>query len=85
MSPGGPSPSEGGADAGAQDNILGGIKQRLLSFIFRQIYDDTEQTPQVKAQRLKRVFYHFKHYEELVMWKVQFLDRSVAACQVPKL
>eukprot|EP00271_Cylindrocystis_brebissonii_P015894 TRINITY_DN38960_c0_g1_i1.p1 TRINITY_DN38960_c0_g1~~TRINITY_DN38960_c0_g1_i1.p1 ORF type:complete len:255 (-),score=32.72 TRINITY_DN38960_c0_g1_i1:502-1266(-) len=27
------------------------------------------------GQRLKRFYYHFQHYLDLVMWKVQFLDR----------
>lgn len=54
--------------------FLGGIKQRLLSFIFRSIWNgDTD--PVLRVQRLKRFHYHFQHYVDLVMWKVQFLDR----------
>lgn len=54
--------------------FLGGIKQRLLSFIFRSIWNgDTD--PALRVQRLKRFHYHFQHYVDLVMWKVQFLDR----------
>ncbi|EFJ32844.1 hypothetical protein SELMODRAFT_167525 [Selaginella moellendorffii] len=54
--------------------VLGGIKQRLLSFIFRSILEHDDDHVQ-RAQRLKRFYYHFQHYTELVMWKVQFLDR----------
>lgn len=64
--------SEGGAAAG---RLLGGLKQRLLSFIFRQAYEEPETSAGGRAARLKRVFYHLQHYEELVMWKVQLLDR----------
>ncbi|CAM6085593.1 unnamed protein product [Calypogeia fissa] len=61
--------NEGG---GAQ--VLGGIKQRLLSFIFQGVVNE-DISPIAKAQRLKRFYYHFQHYVDLVMWKVQFLDR----------
>ncbi|KAL3675388.1 hypothetical protein R1sor_025336 [Riccia sorocarpa] len=54
--------------------LLGGMKQRLLSFMFRSSCDPN-LTPLEKAKMLKRFYYHFQHYEDLVMWKVQFLDR----------
>lgn len=55
--------------------MLGGLKQRLLSFIFRTI-GSQDVDPVVRAQRLKRFYYyHFQNYVDLVMWKVQFLDR----------
>ncbi|KAG0565437.1 hypothetical protein KC19_8G190500 [Ceratodon purpureus] len=54
--------------------MLRGLKQRLLSFILQGIQND-ETTPAIKAQRLKRFYYHFHQYVDLVMWKVQFLDR----------
>jgi de-etiolated-1 len=54
--------------------MLRGLKQRLLSFILQGIQND-DISSAVKAQRLKRFYYHFQHYVDLVMWKVQFLDR----------
>ncbi|KAI9165764.1 hypothetical protein LWI28_019969 [Acer negundo] len=55
--------------------FLSGIKQRLLSFIFRGIWN--EETDQiVRIQCLKKKFYfHFQDYVDLIIWKVQFLDR----------
>lgn len=66
-------PSEIGANM-ERDQMLGGMKQRLLSYIFRSI-ESQDADPVAKAQRLKRFYYHFQHYVDLVMWKVQFLDR----------
>lgn len=54
--------------------VLGGMKQRLMSFIFRTIWNE-DMDPVAKSQRLKRFYYHFQHYVDLLMWKVQFLDR----------
>ncbi|XP_011625180.1 light-mediated development protein DET1 isoform X1 [Amborella trichopoda] len=60
-------PTQGGA-------FLSGIKQRLLSFIFRGIWNE-ETDHSLRVQRLKKRFYfHFQDYVDLVMWKVQFLD-----------
>ncbi|XP_059634555.1 light-mediated development protein DET1 isoform X2 [Cornus florida] len=55
--------------------FLSGIKQRLLSFIFRGIWnEETDQT--LRIQCLKKKFYfHFQDYVDLIIWKVQFLDR----------
>ncbi|GAV69101.1 Det1 domain-containing protein [Cephalotus follicularis] len=55
--------------------FLSGIKQRLLSFIFRAIWN--EETDQIlRVQCLKKKFYfHFQDYLDLIIWKVQFLDR----------
>lgn len=64
---------EVGANVGS-DHMLGGLKQRLLSYIFRSV-DSQDSDPSAKAQRLKRFYYHFQHYADLVIWKVQFLDR----------
>ncbi|MCO5571024.1 hypothetical protein L7F22_024755 [Adiantum nelumboides] len=64
---------EVGANVGS-DRMLGGLKQRLLSYIFRSV-DNQESDSSAKAQRLKRFYYHFQHYADLVIWKVQFLDR----------
>ncbi|KAJ4706363.1 Light-mediated development protein DET1 [Melia azedarach] len=57
------------------DSFLTGIKQRLLSFIFRGIWnEETDQT--LRFQCLKKKFYfHFQDYVDLIIWKVQFLDR----------
>ncbi|KAK0607886.1 hypothetical protein LWI29_022011 [Acer saccharum] len=57
------------------NSFLSGIKQRLLSFIFRGIWN--EETDQiVRIQCLKKKFYfHFQDYVNLIIWKVQFLDR----------
>ncbi|XP_057817653.1 light-mediated development protein DET1 isoform X1 [Cryptomeria japonica] len=54
--------------------FLGGIKQRLLSFIFRSLWNE-DTVPMQRVQHMKRFYYHFQHYVDLVMWKVQFLDR----------
>ncbi|XP_058105203.1 light-mediated development protein DET1 isoform X3 [Magnolia sinica] len=56
-------------------SFLSGIKQRLLSFIFRGIWnEETDHT--LRVQSLKKKFYfHFQDYVDLIMWKVQFLDR----------
>lgn len=54
--------------------MLRGLKQRLLSFILQGIHNEVT-TPAVKAQQLKRFYYYFQDYMNLVMWKVQFLDR----------
>lgn len=55
--------------------FLSGIKQRLLSFIFRKTWnEEADQT--LRVQHLKKKFYfHFQDYVDLIMWKVQFLDR----------
>ncbi|OVA00015.1 De-etiolated protein 1 [Macleaya cordata] len=56
-------------------SFLSGIKQRLLSFIFHGIWND-ERDHSLRAQCLKKNFYfHFQDYVDLIMWKVQFLDR----------
>ncbi|BFG20625.1 hypothetical protein CerSpe_068990 [Prunus speciosa] len=55
--------------------FLSGIKQRLLSFIFRGIWNE-EPDQALRVQSLKKKFYfHFQDYVDLVIWKVQFLDR----------
>lgn len=56
-------------------NFLSGIKQRLLSYIFRKHWnEETDQA--LRIQHLKKRFYfHFQDYIDLIMWKVQFLDR----------
>ncbi|XP_020579236.1 light-mediated development protein DET1 [Phalaenopsis equestris] len=55
--------------------FLSGIKQRLLSYIFRKHWsEETDQA--LRIQLLKKKFYfHFQDYIDLIMWKVQFLDR----------
>ncbi|KAL8036075.1 hypothetical protein ABFS82_12G133000 [Erythranthe guttata] len=56
-------------------SFLSGLKQRLLSFIFRGIWNE-EDDPTLRMQCLKKKFYfHFQDYADLVIWKVQFLDR----------
>ncbi|GER36735.1 light-mediated development protein DET1, partial [Striga asiatica] len=55
--------------------FLGGLKQRLLSFIFRGMWNE-EEDPALRMQCLKKKFYfHFQDYADLGIWKVQFLDR----------
>ncbi|KAF5452832.1 hypothetical protein F2P56_027795 [Juglans regia] len=59
-----------------EDSLLSGIKQRLLSFIFQGISNE-EKDPALRAQWLKKKFYfHFQDYVDLIIWKVQFLDRQ---------
>ncbi|KAL6585659.1 acid phosphatase det1 [Orobanche minor] len=56
-------------------SFLGGLKQRLLSFIFQGFWSE-EDDPVLRLQCLKKKFYyHFQDYADLVLWKVQFLDR----------
>ncbi|KAF8379867.1 hypothetical protein HHK36_029316 [Tetracentron sinense] len=56
-------------------SFLSGIKQRLLSFIFRGIWNQ-EADHSLRVQCLKKKFYfHFQDYVDLIMWKVQFLDQ----------
>ncbi|XP_072968239.1 light-mediated development protein DET1 isoform X3 [Typha angustifolia] len=56
-------------------SFLTGIKQRLLSFIFRKTWnEEADQT--LRVQHLKKKFYfHFQDYIDLIILKVQFLDR----------
>ncbi|CAL4976200.1 unnamed protein product [Urochloa decumbens] len=56
-------------------SFLPGIKQRLLSHIFRKTWNEVpDQT--LRVQHLKKKFYfHFQDYVDLIIWKVQFLDR----------
>ncbi|KAL4631726.1 hypothetical protein ACB092_04G000500 [Castanea dentata] len=57
------------------ESFLSGIKQRLLSFIFRRIWNE-EKDPTLRVQCLKKKFYfHFQDYVDLIIGKVQFLDR----------
>ncbi|KAJ8749729.1 hypothetical protein K2173_012280 [Erythroxylum novogranatense] len=59
----------------SEHSFLGGIKQRLLSFIFRAIWNE-ERDNALRFQGLKKKFYfHFQDYVDLIIWKVQFLDR----------
>ncbi|CAI8589376.1 unnamed protein product [Vicia faba] len=57
------------------NSFLSGVKQRLLSFIFQGLWnEETDDT--LRIQRLRNKFYfHFQDYVDLVIWKVQFLDR----------
>ncbi|CAL9232284.1 unnamed protein product [Arabidopsis halleri] len=60
----------------ATNSFLSGIKQRLLSFIFREIWNE-ESDNVLRVQSLKKKFYfHFQDYVDLIIWKVQFLDRQ---------
>ncbi|XP_050216548.1 light-mediated development protein DET1 isoform X2 [Mercurialis annua] len=60
---------------GSDNSFLSGIKQRLLSFIFRGIWNE-DKNKDVRVQCLKKKFYfHFQDYVDLIIWKVQFLDR----------
>ncbi|XWS68405.1 hypothetical protein CRYUN_Cryun04dG0087300 [Craigia yunnanensis] len=59
----------------SNNSFLSGIKQRLLSFIFREIWsEETDQTQRVQC--LKKFYFHFQDYVDLMIWKVQFLDRN---------
>ncbi|CAI9098967.1 OLC1v1035707C3 [Oldenlandia corymbosa var. corymbosa] len=58
-----------------ETRFLSGLKQRLLSFIFQGIWNE-ESDPSLRMQCLKKKFYfHFQDYVDLIIWKVQFLDR----------
>eukprot|EP00257_Ricinus_communis_P016591 XP_015574807.1 light-mediated development protein DET1 isoform X1 [Ricinus communis] len=59
----------------SDNSFLSGIKQRLLSFIFRGIWnEDRHKTTRVQCLK-KKFYFHFQDYVDLIMWKVQFLDR----------
>ncbi|WCJ32879.1 Light-mediated development protein DET1 [Euphorbia peplus] len=59
----------------SDNSFLSGMKQRLLSFIFRGIWNE-ERNKSMRVQGLKKKFYfHFQDYADLIIWKVQFLDR----------
>ncbi|KAJ0969959.1 hypothetical protein J5N97_022836 [Dioscorea zingiberensis] len=55
-------------------HFLSGIKQRLLSFIFRKTWND-EVDHILRVHHLKKFYFHFQDYIDLIMWKAQFLDR----------
>ncbi|KAK9085208.1 hypothetical protein Sjap_025619 [Stephania japonica] len=56
-------------------SFLSVMKQRLLSFLFRGLWND-ERDRTMRAQCLKKKFHFlFQDYVDLIMWKVQFLDR----------
>ncbi|XP_074286783.1 light-mediated development protein DET1 isoform X2 [Silene latifolia] len=60
---------------GPQNVFLTGIKQRLLSFIYRGIWnEEVDETQRVQWLK-KRFYFHFQDYVDLIIWKVQFLDR----------
>ncbi|KAG2597852.1 hypothetical protein PVAP13_5KG244107 [Panicum virgatum] len=60
--------------SGYGGSFLPGIKQRLLSYIFRKTWNEVpDQT--LKVQHLKKFYFHFQDYVDLIIWKVQFLDR----------
>ncbi|KAF9603755.1 hypothetical protein IFM89_037841 [Coptis chinensis] len=60
----------------AHTSFLSGIKQRLLSFMFRGIWNEESDESMQRVQSLKKRFYfHFQDYVDLIMLKVQFLDR----------
>ncbi|KAL5556179.1 hypothetical protein UlMin_038415 [Ulmus minor] len=59
----------------SENPFLSGIKQRLLSFIFQGLWSE-ESNHSLRVQHLKKKFYfHFQDYADLIIWKVQFLDR----------
>ncbi|KAG6384856.1 hypothetical protein SASPL_153675 [Salvia splendens] len=52
-----------------ETSFLSGLKQRLLSFILRGIWNE-EHDPTSRMQCLKKKFYfHFQDYADLVIWK----------------
>ncbi|XP_060197461.1 light-mediated development protein DET1 isoform X7 [Lycium barbarum] len=53
-----------------ETSFMGGIKQRLLSFIFRGIWnEETDQTMRVQCLK-KKFYFHFQDYIDLIIWKV---------------
>ncbi|XP_023526408.1 light-mediated development protein DET1-like isoform X2 [Cucurbita pepo subsp. pepo] len=52
------------------NSFLSGLKQRLLSFIFRRIWNE-ETDHRLRVQCLTKSFYfHFQDYVDLIIWKV---------------
>ncbi|KAJ6361117.1 hypothetical protein OIU77_005030 [Salix suchowensis] len=59
----------------SDNSFLSGIKQRLLSFIFQGIWsEETDKFQRVQCLK-KKFYFHFQDYVDLIIWKVQFLDR----------
>ncbi|KHG29244.1 Light-mediated development DET1 [Gossypium arboreum] len=53
----------------SNNSFLSGIKQRLLSFIFREIWsEETDQTQRVQCLK-KKFYFHFQDYVDLVILK----------------
>ncbi|QCD91752.1 light-mediated development protein DET1 isoform X2 [Vigna unguiculata] len=58
-----------------ENSFLSGIKQRLLSFIFQGLWnEERDETSRIQGLR-KKFYFHFQDYVDLIIWKVQFLDR----------
>ncbi|KAL6884517.1 hypothetical protein ACP4OV_010453 [Aristida adscensionis] len=57
-------------------SFLPGIKQRLLSYIFRKTWNEVpDQT--LRVQHLKKKFYfHFQDYVDLIIWKLILFARG---------
>ncbi|CAN1188232.1 Light-mediated development protein DET1 [Linum perenne] len=57
------------------DPFLSGIKQRLLSFIYRGLWNEEVDKSSTVQSMKKKFYFHFQDYVDLIIWKVQFLDR----------
>ena len=69
--------ARGGEERGAtpSESDVGpytGIKQRLLGHLVKNALKDGEKPGENKS--LKDFFFHFKDYQNLIMWKMQMLD-----------
>ncbi|RLM93223.1 light-mediated development protein DET1 isoform X1 [Panicum miliaceum] len=65
--------------SGYGGSFLPGIKQRLLSYIFRKTWNEVpDQT--LRVQHLKKKFYfHFQDYVDIIIWKVsRSTDQNLA-------
>ncbi|KAF9407098.1 acid phosphatase det1 [Podila epigama] len=60
--------------------IISGIKQRLLTFLFRKAYNADDG-----GAALRQFHLTFQQYANLVMWRMQFLDESTMLIKFGKL
>ncbi|XP_035816470.1 light-mediated development protein DET1 isoform X8 [Zea mays] len=63
---------------GYAGSFLPGIKQRLLSYIFCKTWNEVpDQT--LRVQHLKKFYFHFQDYVDLIIWKVsRSTDQNLA-------
>lgn len=69
LAPRGVSAVRAGDMVGQAGTIIGGLKHRLLAFLWRQASDSLNPT-----SALRYFYYHFESYKSLCMWRMQILD-----------
>lgn len=64
------------ANGNEGDDIFSGITQRLLGFLAKKALHETGHDKHGRNERLKQFYFHFQDYQNLIMWKMQLLDRN---------